>query len=115
MRHAPSPTEGVDHRALSGAEAEEFLFSFLLFSYETKKKKLLYPLTKGYPQSIDVVYSDTTLINSMTLTYIIIDILIIIMSINVSGKHILSSTLRAYISTASASILLQLISKNVHN
>ena len=59
MRHAPSLTEGVDHRVLSGAEAEEFLFSFLLFSYEKKKKKkILYLSTKGYPQSIDVVYSD---------------------------------------------------------
>ena len=48
----------------------------------------------------------TILINSITLTYFIIDILIIIMSINVSSKRILTSTLRAYISTASASILL---------
>ena len=48
----------------------------------------------------------TTLIKPITLTYSLIDILIIIMSINVSSKRILTSTLRAYISTASASILL---------
>ena len=48
----------------------------------------------------------TTLIKPITLTYSLIDILIIIMSINVSSKRILTSTLRAYISTASTTILL---------
>ena len=61
---APSPTEGLGHRA----EAEEFLFSFLLFSYEKKKKKkILYLSTTDYPQSIDVVYSDNrTYLNGYT-------------------------------------------------
>ena len=48
----------------------------------------------------------TTLINSMTLTYFIIDILIIIMSINISSECIFTSTLRTNVSTTSTSILL---------
>jgi hypothetical protein len=57
----------------------------------------------------------TTLIKSITLTYSLIDILIIIVSVNVSCECILSSTLRTRISATTSSILLQLISILVHN
>ena len=48
----------------------------------------------------------TTLIKSITLTHSLINILIIIMSINVSCECIFASTLRTNVSTSSASILL---------
>ena len=48
----------------------------------------------------------TTLIKSITLTHSLIDILIIIMSINVPSECIFTPTLRTYISTTSTSILL---------
>jgi hypothetical protein len=56
----------------------------------------------------------TTLIKTVTLTYIIIDILIIIMSINISCKRPFTMTLRTYMSCTTPSISLKLISIITH-
>ena len=50
----------------------------------------------------------TTLINTVTLTYIIINVGIII-GINIYSKYIFTSTLRRYIACSSASVSLKLI------
>ena len=46
----------------------------------------------------------TTLIKTVTLTYIIIDIHIIILGINITSKYIFSTTLRTYMACAAPSI-----------
>ena len=48
----------------------------------------------------------TTLINTITLTYYIIDIYIIILGINITSKYIFSSTLRAYMACTATSVTL---------
>ena len=47
-----------------------------------------------------------TFIKAITLTYIIIDIYIIIICINITSKYIFSSTLRAYMSCTQTSVSL---------
>ena len=46
----------------------------------------------------------STLIKTITLTYIIIDIYIIILGINITSKHIFSTTLRTYMACRSTSV-----------
>ena len=46
----------------------------------------------------------TTLIKTITLTYIIIDIHIIILGINITSKYIFSTTLRTYMACTAPSI-----------
>ena len=46
----------------------------------------------------------STLIKTVTLTYIIIDIYIIILGINIMSKHTLSTTLRAYMACTTTSV-----------
>ena len=55
-----------------------------------------------------------TFIKTITLTYIIIDILIIIMSINISCKRLFTMTLRTYMTSPRSSISLKLISIITH-
>ena len=46
----------------------------------------------------------TTLIKTVTLTYIIIDIHIIILGINITSKYIFSTTLRTHMACATTSV-----------
>ena len=46
----------------------------------------------------------STLIKAITLTYIIIDICIIILGINITSKYTLSTTLRAYMACTAPSV-----------
>ena len=46
----------------------------------------------------------TTFIKTITLTYIIIDIHIIILGINITSKYTLSTTLRAYMACTAPSV-----------
>ena len=57
MRYAPSPTEGLDHRALSEneAEVEACSCSRVQKPYVYEHVNMSYLASKGYPQSIDVV------------------------------------------------------------
>ena len=48
----------------------------------------------------------TTLIKTITLAYIITDIYIIILGINITSKYIFSTTLRAYMACTTPSIFL---------
>ena len=47
----------------------------------------------------------STLIKTITLTYIIIDICIIILGINITSKYIFSTTLRTHMACRSTSVL----------
>ena len=69
MRYAPSPTEGLDHRALSEdeAEVEACSRSRVQKPYVYEHVNMSYLASKGYPQRIDVVYSDNrTYLNGYT-------------------------------------------------
>ena len=46
----------------------------------------------------------TTLIKAITLTYIIIDIYIIILGINITSKYIFSTTLRTHMACTAPSV-----------
>ena len=46
----------------------------------------------------------STLIKTITLTYIITDIYIIILGINITSKYIFSTTLRTYMACATTSV-----------